>query len=81
VNRVEMTLRDAYARVIAVNEELAVGAINEAQAIGHDLEHDLARDLGADLHPYRCACGEGFPWPGLLDAHQRRSGHALREAA
>jgi hypothetical protein len=74
-------LRDAYARVIVLNEALDCGDVGEAQAIGSNLEHDLANELGADRCPYRCGCGLEFPWPGLLDAHQRRSGHALKEAA
>ena len=76
-----MTLRDAFVRVVVLNEALDCGDIGEAREIASDLERDLAKELGADLHPHRCTCGERFPWPGLLDAHQRQLGHVLREAA
>lgn len=41
-------------------------------------------DDGPSERPYRCSCGASFEWPGLLHAHEDRSGHhgaALAEAA
>jgi hypothetical protein len=74
-------VRDAFVRVVMVNEALDVGDVDGARAVSGDLESDLARRLGADLRPYRCACGMSFEWPGLLDAHQCVSGHGLEVAA
>jgi hypothetical protein len=74
-------LRDAFVRVIAVNEALDYGDVDEARAVASDLEHDLARALGADKWRYVCACGATFRWPGERDHHERMSGHDFEAAA
>jgi hypothetical protein len=58
---------DETARIIAACEALEVGDVELAHSILRDLERDTA---SVTRCCWRCECGQGFKWPGLLDAHR-----------
>lgn len=57
-----MTLREA---IVVALEALEVG--DTSRAVSVLLE---ALDGPSRLRSYRCECGSGFEWPGLLEAHR-----------
>ena len=68
-----MTLR---ATIVSARDALEDGDYVYAAAI-----LDSALEDGPSTRSYQCSCGNAYEWPGLLDAHLERSGHApLRDS-